>query len=256
MWDQSLDVSDSQERISYLKQIRKNKKTASACGLPVTRVQAPLQRSWLPLLWLWFMRVCVCTLSHSVVSDSWWPHGLQSARLLCPRDSPGKSTGVGCHFQFPDQGLNLRLLHCMWILLLLSHLEAPYDCSLLTTKCWDGTHVLSGKGRKPSQRVHVQWALVLTPVPGLVLDQGGKSLVTAAVCTCVQGCVYRGVGELPTTQLPLWIGSDFISICQRDICTFFCPVISNVHQFSPNPLLRLTTPTSRHPLGVRAEDTQ
>ena len=58
MWDQSLDVSDSQERISYLKQIRKNKKMASACGLPVTRVQAPLQRSWLPLLWLWFMTVC------------------------------------------------------------------------------------------------------------------------------------------------------------------------------------------------------
>ena len=90
MWDQSLDVSDSQERISYLKQIRKNKKTASACGLPVTRVQAPLQRSWLPLLWLWFMRVCVCTLSHSVVSDSWWPHGLKPARLLCSWNSPGK----------------------------------------------------------------------------------------------------------------------------------------------------------------------
>ena len=26
------------------------------------------------------------------------PHGLQSPRFLCPRDSPGKKTGVGCHF--------------------------------------------------------------------------------------------------------------------------------------------------------------
>ena len=26
------------------------------------------------------------------------PHGLQPARLLCPWDSPGKNTGVGCHF--------------------------------------------------------------------------------------------------------------------------------------------------------------
>ena len=26
------------------------------------------------------------------------PQGLQPARLLCPWDSPGKSTGVGCHF--------------------------------------------------------------------------------------------------------------------------------------------------------------
>ena len=26
-----------------------------------------------------------------------WPHGLKPARLLCPWDSPGKNTGVGCH---------------------------------------------------------------------------------------------------------------------------------------------------------------
>ena len=35
--------------------------------------------------------------SHSVVSDSLRPHGLQSTRLLHPWDFPGKSTGVGCH---------------------------------------------------------------------------------------------------------------------------------------------------------------
>ena len=35
--------------------------------------------------------------SHSVVSNSWQPHGLQPTRLLCPWDFPGKSTGVGCH---------------------------------------------------------------------------------------------------------------------------------------------------------------
>ena len=41
--------------------------------------------------------------------------GLQSARLLCPWNSPGKKTGVGCHFLlwgiFPTQGSNLRHLH-------------------------------------------------------------------------------------------------------------------------------------------------
>lgn len=112
-------------------------------------------------------------------------------------------------------------------------------------------------GGKPSQRVHVQWALVLTPVPCLVLDTKRGKALSQQLCAHVCSDVFtEGVGELPTTQLPLRIGSDFISICQRDICTFFCPVISNVHQFSPNPLLRLTTPTSRHPLGVRAEDTQ
>ena len=35
--------------------------------------------------------------SHSVMSDSSRPHGLQPTRLLHPWDFPGKSTGVGCH---------------------------------------------------------------------------------------------------------------------------------------------------------------
>ena len=41
--------------------------------------------------------------SHSVVSDSSRPHGLQSTRLLCPWDFPGKSTGVGCHCLLQNQ---------------------------------------------------------------------------------------------------------------------------------------------------------
>ena len=40
--------------------------------------------------------------SRSVVSDSSRPHGLQPTRLLCPWDSPGKSTGVGCHSKLID----------------------------------------------------------------------------------------------------------------------------------------------------------
>ena len=43
--------------------------------------------------------------SHSVLSDSSWPHGLQPTRLLCPQDFPGKSTGVRCH---------CLLLICRW----------------------------------------------------------------------------------------------------------------------------------------------
>ena len=41
--------------------------------------------------------------SRSVVSDSPWPHRKQHTRLPRPWDSPGKNTGVGCHF----------LLQCM-----------------------------------------------------------------------------------------------------------------------------------------------
>ena len=35
--------------------------------------------------------------SHSAMSNSSPPHGLQPTRLLRPWDFPGKSTGVGCH---------------------------------------------------------------------------------------------------------------------------------------------------------------
>ena len=73
------------------------------------------------------------TVSHSVVPElnysrlrlcfvqSWllWPHRLEPARLLCPWDSPGKKTQVGCHFLlrgiFPTQGSNPGLLHCRHI---------------------------------------------------------------------------------------------------------------------------------------------
>ena len=34
----------------------------------------------------------------SVVSDSVRPHRRQPNRLLCPWETPGKNTGVGCHF--------------------------------------------------------------------------------------------------------------------------------------------------------------
>ena len=46
---------------------------------------------------------CCCCWVTSVVSDSVWPHRWQPTRLPLPWDSPGKNTGVGCHF----------LLQCM-----------------------------------------------------------------------------------------------------------------------------------------------
>ena len=46
--------------------------------------------------------------------------GMQLARLLCPWDSPGQNTGMGCYSLlqgiFPTQGWKLCLLHCRQIL--------------------------------------------------------------------------------------------------------------------------------------------
>ena len=46
---------------------------------------------------------CCCYEVTSVVSDSVRPHRRQPTRPPCPWDSPGKNTGMGCHF----------LLQCM-----------------------------------------------------------------------------------------------------------------------------------------------
>ena len=60
--------------------------------------------------------VCVSAQSLSF-PDSFWPHGLQPVRLLCPWDFPGTNTAVGCHFLlqgiFQIQGLNLHLSHLL-----------------------------------------------------------------------------------------------------------------------------------------------
>ena len=52
-----------------------------------------------------------------------WPYGLYPSRLLCPWDTPGKNTGVGCYFLlwgiFLTQESNthlLQLLNCRRIL--------------------------------------------------------------------------------------------------------------------------------------------
>ena len=53
------------------------------------------------------------------------PIDCKPLRLVCLWDSPGKNTGVGCHFLlqgiFPSQGSNPGLLHCRQILYCVSH---------------------------------------------------------------------------------------------------------------------------------------
>ena len=73
-----------------------------------------------------YISVCCCSQVASVVSNSVRPHRWQPTRLPRPWDSPGKNSGVGCHF----------LLQCMKVK---SESEVtqscptpsdPMDCSL------------------------------------------------------------------------------------------------------------------------------
>ena len=77
--------------------------------------------------WWWFSR--------SVVSESLQLQEWRSTRLLCPWGSPGKNTGVGCHFLlwgiFPTLESNPGLLHCRCILYQLSHQGSPKAWEML-----------------------------------------------------------------------------------------------------------------------------
>ena len=61
---------------------------------------------------------CFCLVA-SVMSDSVWPHRQQPTRLPRLQDSPGKNTGVGCHF----------LLQCMKVK---SEREVAQSCPTLS----------------------------------------------------------------------------------------------------------------------------
>ena len=63
---------------------------------------------------------CCCCCITLVESDSVWPHRRQPTRLPRPWDSPGKNTGVGCHF----------LLQCMKVK---SESEVAQSCPTLAT---------------------------------------------------------------------------------------------------------------------------
>ena len=74
------------------------------------------------------------------------------ARLLCPWDSPGKNTGVGCHGRlqgiFPTQGSNACFLHWQADSLPLSHLgSSPRSRESSTFPSW-GKHACTARGSK------------------------------------------------------------------------------------------------------------
>ena len=102
---------------------------------------------------------CCCQVA-SVTSDSVWPHRRQPTRLRHSWDSPGKNTGVGCHF----------LLQCMKVK---SESEVAQSCPTPSTprtaayqappsmgfsrqEYWSGVPL-------PSPRVNLELQLIIIP---------------------------------------------------------------------------------------------
>ena len=97
------------------------------------------------------------------MSDSLRARGLQPTRLLCPWDSPGKNTRVGCHFllqgAFLTQGSNSGLLHSEQILYHVSHSHTTLEdvTKELGKEKWSRSVVsdsLQSYGLQPTRILH------------------------------------------------------------------------------------------------------
>ena len=104
------------------------------CSVISLKSLASLNLISLSIKWNWWYLITGwlslwVVFSHSVVSNSLQPHGLQLTRLLCPWNFPGKNTRVGCLLLlqgiFLIQGSNQQLLHWQADSLPLNQLGSP-----------------------------------------------------------------------------------------------------------------------------------
>ena len=94
-------------------------------------------------IWLWSL-CCRCCQVTSVVSDSVRLHRRQPTRLPRPWDSPGRNTGVGCHFLLQCVKVkvkslsHVRLLATPWT----AAYQAPPSMDFPGKSTWVGCHCL------------------------------------------------------------------------------------------------------------------
>ena len=95
--------------------------------------------------------------SHSVTSDSLWPHGLSPTSLFCPWNSLGKNTGIGSHSLFYGifltQESNPGLPHCTQVLYQVMRLwwilVSPMSLTDKSIYLPEGSGILQATERKP-----------------------------------------------------------------------------------------------------------
>jgi len=105
------------------------------------------------------------TRSHSVMSNSFQPHGLEPTRLLCPWNSPDKNTGVGCHALLqgiiPTQESNPGLPHCRQIFLSFELPRKPLATKSRPTLCDPIDYSLPGSSVHGSlQARKLEWVAI------------------------------------------------------------------------------------------------
>ena len=86
-----------------------------------------------------------------------WPHRRQPTRLSCPWDSPGKNTGVGCHFllqcmKVKSESEVAQSCPTLWDPLTTAH-QAPLSMGFSRQKQWRALPFPSPKGTIERKKV-------------------------------------------------------------------------------------------------------
>ena len=144
------------------------------------------------------------------MSNSVRPHRRKPTRLPCPWDSPGKNTGVGCHF----------LLQCMKMKVKVKSLSRV---RLLATP-WTAAHqapLSMGFARQE------YWSGVPSPSPFTAINDSKRWTV----------CISTSFGDLRKRKISLSLGTIY-SLC------FSCLIKSGLCQSAPHHMTMTIKKTS------------
>ena len=108
---------------------------------------------------------CCCCWVASVVSDSVRPHRRQPTGIRHPWDSPGKNTGVGCHFLFQCMRVKVNVLSRVWLFTTpwTAAYQAPPSMGLSRQEYWSGVPWADNKESEGTSLV-VQWLRLRLPM--------------------------------------------------------------------------------------------
>ena len=95
-----------------------------------------------------------CCWVTSVVSNSVQPCRRQPTRMPCPWDSPGKNTGVGCHFLLQCMKVKVKSLSRVWpsATPLTAAYQAPPSMGFSRQEYWSGVPLPSPESSAESRK--------------------------------------------------------------------------------------------------------
>ena len=99
----------------------------------ISRAQSAFRAVKILVWYRWQIHVIMCCVCSAAKSrPTLWAHGLRPTRLLCPRDSPGKNTSLGCHFLLQGSFSTQESNHVSWIDRQILYHRATWEACVLS----------------------------------------------------------------------------------------------------------------------------